>query len=262
MQEVLVKIPSNQSRKLKIERFYDGVDVPNFKKKKKPVRYTSYTHKFIIKDSTEPISVNLDNVPRDVVPIEVMEEEVQKSYDKGFEDGQISEMAVAKAEINNFVDKMRTLEGVTQEFDKTTNTLLDTLYNSTVTLAGAIAKNILKVETINNFELIEERIKSVFEGVKENKIISIRLHPNTIEYINSSEKLNVISNSPKVDIISDEELELSDVIVNTDSGILIAKVEKELKKLINKLESDFQLEKAKQHQKEIDDFENPKGEND
>ena len=51
MLEVLVKIPSNQSRKLKIERFYDGVDVPNFKRKKKPVRYTSYTHKFIIKDS-------------------------------------------------------------------------------------------------------------------------------------------------------------------------------------------------------------------
>jgi len=261
MQEVLVKIPSNQSRKLKIERFYDGVDVPNFKKKKKPVRYTSYTHKFIIKDSTEPITVNLDNVPKDVVPIEVMEQEVQKSYDKGFEDGQISETAVAKAEINNFVDKMRTLEGVTQEFDKATDVLLDALYNSTISLAGAIARNILKVETLHNFELIERRINTVIEQAKESKFVSVRLHPKTIEHINSSEKLNVNSNSAKVEIISDDELELTDVIVNTDSGILVAKVEEELQKLISKLESDFQLERAKQKQKEIDDFENPKGDN-
>jgi flagellar biosynthesis/type III secretory pathway protein FliH len=191
-----------------------------------------------------------------------MEEEVQKSYDKGFEDGQISETAVAKAEINNFVDKMRTLEGVTQEFDKATDILLDALYNSTISLAGSIARNILKVETLHNFELIENRINSVIELAKESKFVSIRLHPKTIEHINSSKKLNVSSNSTKVEIIADDELELTDVIVNTDSGILVAKVEAELKKLISKLESDFQLEQAKQNQKEIDDFENPKGDND
>lgn len=262
MQEVLVKIPSTQSKKLKIERFFDGVNVPNFKQKKKPVRYTSYTHKFIIKDTSEPISINLNNVPREVVPIEVMEEEVQKSYDKGFEDGQISETAVAKAEINNFVEKMRTLEGVTQEFDKQSNHLLDTLYNSTISLAQAIAKNILKVETLDNFDLIEKRVQTIIEEVKGNKVISVRLHPETIEYIESSNKLSVVSDSKKVEIIPDENLKLSDVIVNTDSGLLIAKVEEELNKLITKLEEDFKLQRAKQIQKEIDDFENSTGNDD
>lgn len=262
MQEVLVKIPSTQSKKLKIERFFDGVNVPNFKKKKKPVRYTSYTHKFIIKDTSEPVSINLDNVPREVVPIEVMEEEVQKSYDKGFEDGQISETAVAKAEINNFVEKMRTLEGVTQEFDKQSNQLLDSLYNSTISLAQAIAKNILKVETLDNFEMIENRVQTVIEEVKGNKVVSVRLHPETIEYIESSNKLSVVSDSKKVEIIPDDSLELSDVIVNTDSGLLIAKMEEELKKLITKLEEDFKLQRAKQIQKEIDDFENSTGNDD
>ena len=262
MQEVLVKIPSNQSKKLKIERFFDGVNLPNFEQKKRPVRYTSYTHKFIIKDTTEPISINLDNVPREVVPIEVMEEEVQKSYDKGFEDGQISETAVAKAEINNFVEKMRTLEGVTQEFDKQSNILLDSVYNSAVSLAQVIARNILKAETLDNFELIENRIQSVIEEVKGNKVISVRLHPETIEYIESSKKLNVVSDSKKVEIIPDDSLKLSDVIVNTDSGMLIAKVEEELNKLISKLEKDFKQERAKQIQNEIDDFEQSKGNDD
>jgi flagellar biosynthesis/type III secretory pathway protein FliH len=201
----------------------------------------------------------LNNVPREVVPIEVMEEEVQKSYDKGFEDGQISETAVAKAEINNFVEKMRTLEGVTQEFDKQSNQLIDTLYNSTISLAQAIAKNILKVETLDNFDLIEKRVQTIIEEVKGNKVISVRLHPETIEYIESSNKLSVVSDSKKVEIIPDENLKLSDVIVNTDSGLLIAKVEEELNKLISKLEEDFKLQRAKQIQKEIDDIENSTG---
>ena len=215
MQEVLVKIPPTQSKLIRIERFFDDSAVTNKQSnwKKKPIRSTSFTHKFVIEDSTEPVTINLDSIPRDVIPIEVAKEEIQKSYDKGFEEGQMSEMAIAKAEINNFVSKMRTLEGAVQEFEQSNTELLHQLKHSVLDIAKKVSLHIMRAETLTNPDSVINRIEKVIESAKDSEIISITLHPEAIENLKeinsdimkaSKNNVRIIEGDNNIEFVKDE----------------------------------------------------------
>lgn len=264
MQEILVKIPPTQSKKLRIERFFDRPLVSGSSEqwKKKPKRYTAFTHKFVIEDSSEPITVNLDNIPRDVIPLELAKEEIQKSYDKGFEEGQMSEMALAKAEMNNFADKMRTLEGVTRDFDEKTSLLLNYLHDSVLEISRKVALHIMRAESLTNSDAIISRVGKIIEQSKDSEIVSITLNPNTYQNIKMSNNDILENSNSNVLIIEDENLELSDCIIKTDSGFLEARIEDELDNMMTKLKDQFQKAKITQRDKELEILKEGKPEED
>lgn len=254
MQEILVKIPPTQSKKLRIERFFNRplANGHSEQLKKKPKRYTAFTHKFVIEDSSEPITVNLDNIPRDVIPLELAKEEIQKSYDKGFEEGQMSEMALAKAEMNNFADKMRTLEGVTQDFDEKTSLLLNYLHDSVLEISRKVALHIMRAESLSNIDSVISRVGKIIEQANDSEIVSIALNPITYQDIRLSNNDTIGKSNTKVVIIEDENLELSDCIIKTDSGFLEARIEEELDNMMTKLKDQFQKAKINQRDKELE----------
>lgn len=256
MQEILVKIPPTQSKRLRIERFFDKplANGSSEQIKKKPKRYTAFTHKFVIEDSTEPITVNLDNIPRDVIPLELAKEEIQKSYDKGFEEGQLSEMALAKAEMNNFADRMRTLEGVTQEFDEKTALLLNYLHDSVLEISRKVALHIMRAESLTNSEAVIKRVGKIIEQANDSEIVSITLNPITYQNIRMSTNDNLEKSNSNVQIIEDENLELSDCIIKTDSGFLEARIEDELDNMMAKLKDQFQKAKINQRDRELENL--------
>ncbi|PKL78797.1 MAG: hypothetical protein CVV25_10260 [Ignavibacteriae bacterium HGW-Ignavibacteriae-4] len=252
VQEVLVKIPRTQSRRLKIERFFDKGQVRRkASKSSNQVGRTCFTHHFVIEDSSEPISINLDNIPRGVIPIEFAQEEIQKSYDKGFEEGQMSEMAVARAEINSFVEKMRTMEGVIQEFEKKNNDLLNQLHDSVLNIAEKVSLHIMRAESLTNSDSIKQRIGKVIDEARDSKIISIRLNPETIKQIKETDTRLLEFESPNVELIDDESLDMNDCIINTDSGNLEARITEELSNMMQKLKTDFQTTKVRKRDEEI-----------
>ncbi len=252
MQEVLVKIPRKHSKRLRIERFFDKEDVrKKTSNKSNQIGRTCFTHHYVIEDSSEPITINLDNIPRDVIPIEVAQEEIQKSYDKGFEEGQMSEMAVARAEINSFVEKMRTMEGVVQEFEKKNNDLLNQLHDSVLTIAEKVALHIMRAETLTNSDSIKKRIAKVIKEAKDTNIITIRLNPSTIKQIKETDTRLLDFESSNVELVEDETLEVNDCVINTDSGNLEARVADELSNMMQKLETDFQTTKIRKRDEAI-----------
>lgn len=264
MQEVLVKIPPTQSKLIRIERFFDDSSVidNNGSWKKKPIRSTSFTHKFVIEDSTEPVTINLDSIPRDVIPIDVAKEEIQKSYDKGFEEGQMSEMAIAKAEINNFVAKMRTLEGAVQDFEQSNLELLDQLNHSVLDIAKKVSLHIMRAETLTNTESVVNRIEKVIESAKDSEILSVTLHPEAIESLKelNSDIMNVSKSN--VRIIEDENLEISDCIIHADSGYLEAKITEELDNMMNALKSQFNAIEINKKNEELENLKEGKTDED
>lgn len=247
MQEVLVKIPSTQSKKLRIERFFAGVKPRAIAsdESKKVVSRTCFTHHFVIEDSSEPITINLSNIPKDVIPIEMAQTEIQKSYDKGFEEGQMSEMAVARAEINNFTSKMRTMEGVILEFEKKNNELMEQLQNSVLSIAQKVSSHIMRAESLSNFDVVKERLSKIFESIDDQMLFTIKLNPTTLYELRNTDTKIFDFDSKKVELIEDESLELGDCVILTDSGYLEAKIDDELAKLMQKLEKDFQATKIK-----------------
>lgn len=263
MQEVLVKIPRRHSKRLRIERFYDKEEIRQKNtQKNNQIGRTCITHHFVIEDSSEPISINLDNIPKGVIPIEVAQEEIQKSYDKGFEEGQMSEMAVARAEINSFVEKMRTMEGVIQEFEKKNNDLLNQLHDSVLNIAEKVALHIMRTESLTNTDSIKQRISKVIEEAKENNIISIRLNPETINQIRETDKRLIDFESSNVELIEDETLGLSDCLIDTDSGSLEARIADELSNMMKKLKTSFQTTKIKKRDEAIKKLEQGNSEED
>lgn len=263
MQEVLVKIPRRHSKRLRIERFYDKEKIRQKNtQKNNQIGRTCITHHFVIEDSSEPISINLDNIPKGVIPIEVAQEEIQKSYDKGFEEGQMSEMAVARAEINSFVEKMRTMEGVIQEFEKKNNDLLNQLHDSVLNIAEKVALHIMRTESLTNTDSMKQRISKVIEEAKENNIISIRLNPETINQIRETDKRLIDFESSNVELIEDETLDLSDCLIDTDSGSLEARIADELSNMMKKLKTSFQTTKIKKRDEAIKKLEQGNSEED
>ena len=256
MQELLVKIPRTQSRKLKIERFFDKSDVrKNNSKVVNQIGRTCFTHHFVLEDSSEPISINLDNIPKGVIPIEFAQEEMQKSYDRGFEEGQMSEMAVARAEIKNFVEKMRTLEGITQEIEEKSNALLIQLHDSVLHIAKKVALHIMRTETILNSDSVTNWISKLIEEAKGSTLISVRLNPATIKQVRDSDPKLLEFESNKVELIEDEAIELNDCVIVTDSGMLEARITEELYNMMQKLERDFQTTKIRKREETIKDLE-------
>ncbi|MFA7326256.1 MAG: FliH/SctL family protein [Candidatus Kapaibacterium sp.] len=252
MQEVLVKIPRTQSRRLKIERFFDKGEVRRkSSNSSNQIGRTCFTHHFVIEDSSEPISINLDNIPRGVIPIEVAQVEIQKSYDKGFEDGQMSETAVARSEINSFVEKMRTMEGIIQEFEKKNNDLLNQLHDSVLNIAEKVSLHIMRAETLTNSDSVKQRIAKVIDEARDAKIISIRLNPETIKQIKETDTRLLEFKSSTVELVEDESLDINDCIINTDSGNLEAKITEELSNMMQKLKTDFQTTKVRKRDEEI-----------
>lgn len=247
MQEVLVKIPPTQSRRLRIERFFEGKKpiITEKKEAKQLVSRTCFTHHFVIEDSSEPITINLSNIPKDVIPIEMAQEEIQKSYDKGFEEGQMSEMAVARAEINNFTSKMRTMEGVIQEFEKKYATLLEQLQDSVLSISQKVSQHIMRSTALKDFDSVKNRLSKIFESMPEQKIFSIRLNPKTIADIRDTDKKLIDFDSRNIELIEDETLDIADCVISSDSGYLEAKIDDELSKIMEKLEKDFQSTKIK-----------------
>jgi flagellar biosynthesis/type III secretory pathway protein FliH len=249
VQELLVKIPPTQSRRLRIERFFKEAE-PKPKQMPKPtpvkqVGKTCFTHHFVIEDSSQPISINLSNIPKDVMPIEMAQEEIQKSYDKGFEDGQVSEMAVARAEIRKFNEKMRSMEGVIQEFEKDIDKLLKHLQTSVISISQKAASHIMRSELLTNLDAVSNRLSKVIETAADQNLVSIRLSPETIQDLESANfKLSGIDSS-KVSVVPDQSLELGDCVIETDYGFLEAKVEDELDKLMQQLRKNLQTTKIK-----------------
>ena len=252
MQEVLVKIPRKQSKRLSIERFFESEVVrKKTSSKSNQISRTCFTHHFIIEDSSEPITINLDNIPRGVIPIEVAQEEIQKSYDKGFEEGQMSETAVARSEINSFVEKMRTMEGVIQEFEKKNNELLNQLHDSVLSIAEKVALHIMRAETLTNADSIKQRIAKVIDEAKDTNIISIQLNPETIKQIKETDTRLLDFESSNVDLVEDETLDINDCVITTDSGNLEARIADELSNMMHRLQTEFHTTKVRKRDEAI-----------
>lgn len=252
MQEVLVKIPRKQSKRLSIERFFDGEGVrKKTSNKSNQISRTCFTHHFVIEDSSEPISINLDNIPRGVIPIEVAQVEIQKSYDRGFEEGQMSETAVARSEINSFVEKMRTMEGVIQEFELKNNDLLNQLHDSVLSIAEKVALHIMRAEALTNSDSVKQRIAKVIEEAKDTNIISIRLNPETIKQIKETDTRLLEFESSNVELVEDETLDINDCVIATDSGSLEARVADELSNMMQRLQTEFQTTKIRKRDEAI-----------
>ncbi|MER3329153.1 MAG: FliH/SctL family protein [Candidatus Kapaibacterium sp.] len=259
----MVKIPRRHSKRLRIERFFDREEVRNIASRK-PTKMgrTCITHHFVIEDSSEPITINLDNIPRDVIPIEVAQEEIQKSYDKGFEEGQMSEMAIARAEINSFVEKMRTMEGIVQEFENKNNDLLNQLHDSVLNIAEKVALHIMRAESITNTDSLKKRIAKVIDEAKETNIITIRLNPSTIKQINETDTRLLDFESSNVELLEDETLDISDCVIDTDSGYLESRLTDELSNMMHKLKTEFQTTKIKKRDEAIKKLEKGNNEED
>lgn len=233
MTEIALKIPRSQKKNLKI--IHTNPKKGSAIKQKKTE--TLFTQIFSLGDSKKPIDINLDNVPKDLVPIEIAKEEAQKAYDKGFEDGQISEIAVAKAEIKKYIDSMQSIDRMTNTVKGQFEEIIFGLQKSSIDLAVKLAENIIKEEIIKDKSLIIKGIKNAFEEIESGISIKLRLSQFSIDILNliESELLEDNPKFEKIELIIDNSLELGDIIVETSAGNINAIINSQLSNLRKKL---------------------------
>ena len=174
---------------------------------------------------------------------EEIKTESEKSYEKGKSDGIAESKEEAKTIIKEIENKMkievqkRLAEQINQELEdrrRHFKLLEEDVYHATI----LIAKKILDAEISLNPNLISNIIKKALSYISQRDGIKIRVSQYDYEYVkNSVYSFNYHSDGVyEIEIIADEHIEAGGCLIETNSTIVDARVEKRTENVLELVE--------------------------
>ncbi len=194
---------------------------------------SEFIEKFIISDSNQPLEIELDNLPEDLLPVEEVKLQVQKSYDRGLADGQDSARATFMAEITKYQDWVRNIDYIVDDMVRQQKEEIAKLEESLVYLSTMVAEHILEREISADGHIVIEQTKKAIEAVENDKILKIRVSPIDMDAIIDS-KSELVSDASKMEnvvITGDENVAPGGCIIESMAGIVDARISTQLGKL-------------------------------
>ena len=118
------------------------------------------------------------------------------------------------------------------------NSLILVILLYTSDLSSMIAEHVLNHELSSNSNIIFEQVIKVFQSLKNDKVFSIRVHPDNISILEDSRsKLTDIYDKPEViEIIPDKTCDLFGCILETSAGVLDSRLSIQLEQIKNRLD--------------------------
>ncbi len=196
-------------------------------------RKSEFIERYIISDSNQPLEISLDNLPEDLLPVEEVKKEVQKSYDRGLADGQDSARATFMAEIGKYQDWVRNIDFIVDDMVRQQKEEINELEESLLYLSMMIAEHILEREISADGNIVIEQTKKAIAALDNETILKIRVNPNDMNAIIDS-KSELVSDASKMEnvvITGDEDIAPGGCIIESMVGIVDARIRTQLEKL-------------------------------
>lgn len=194
---------------------------------------SEFVERFVISDSNQPLEISLDNLPEDLLPVEEVKQEVQKSYDRGLADGQDSARATFMAEIGKYQDWVRNIDFIVEDMVSRQKEEINKLEESLLYLSMMVAEHILEREIRADGNIVIEQTKKAIAALGNEKILKIRVNPNDMNAIIDS-KSELVSDATKMEnvvITGDENIAPGGCIIESMVGIVDARISTQLEKL-------------------------------
>jgi len=222
----------------------------NLRNKKKDL--PKFTEHFTITNVDTPIDISTQKIPEQSIPISEVKEELQQAYDKGFDDGQQVTISTFKYELETHQKWVKTFDTIVSNLHKHYQNVLKKTELSVANLATLIASEIIGNELSEKKDKILSLIKSSIQNIDIEDIIKIRLNPKDIEILKEVDsQLYQKIQKDEGSIIPDYSVDSGGCILETNIGIIDAKIKSQLKKINEKIEDAIKNEYQEEDLTEI-----------
>lgn|GEM_PF-916719 len=194
---------------------------------------TRFIQEFVFSNENTPIELSLDKVQEDMLPISVVREEIQKSYDKGMEDGQLTSRATFQTEVEKYQEWVRQIDTVVDNLKAEHRDAINKFEASLIDLSFLIAEQIIGLEVHRNDNIIIKQVKRAIDSIDSEKIYRIHLHPSTLEILEEfkSHLLEDEEESKKIVLYADKNIPLGGCVIETSAGLIDGRLKHQLKEL-------------------------------
>ncbi len=203
-----------------------------------PIKH-KFEHQLLFNEQLHPIKIDISKLPIDTVPLEEVKRQVQDSYEKGFKDGQ-------EVTREFFADELIRHQEWVRKFDTLANKLragysqeLKKLEEMIIGLGLMASEHILKREISQHSDIILEQVQKAIAQTDNETIFRIFLNPKDIQILEEV-RSTLLANKElkhKIELASDDSVEVGACIVDTSSGLIDGRLKTQLEVIQRKLDS-------------------------
>lgn len=221
----------------------------------KPLPPPVFSQEFIFANANEPIIIDLGNIPEPALPIRVVQEEIQKAYDRGVADGQIQAKVTFKIETDKYKNWMSRIDGIIESLASENQRSLKKYEESVISVSLMVAEHILGHEASDKATLVLEQVRKAIASLDNDLVFKINVHPESVKILEDT-KSSLLANkddSRKIVIVADESVEPGGCVLETTAGIIDARIKAQLDMLRDPLSSIVSdISRQEQQQKLLD----------
>lgn len=223
-------------------------------KEPEPIKFTQ---EFIFSSSNQPIVISLNNIPEPALPVRVVKEEIQKSYDRGMQDGQIQAKAIFQTEIDKYNQWITRFDTIAEDLKSEHHIALKKLEESVVSISLMIAQHIIGRQASEDSNLVLELVRKAIASLENDFVYKIHVHPDSVHILEAvkSTLLDDKEVSNKIVITSDTSVDLGGCVLETSAGMIDARISSQLEMLKKPLIGSINEIAEKENNDELEEIE-------
>lgn len=206
---------------------------------------TTFTQYSTITNLDIAIDIDLSKVKEESLPISVVQEEIQKAYNHGFNDGKEVTESTFREEISKHQNWIKNIDLIIEKLRRQFASEYSKLEDLVGIIAVDIAEHIINREVSQDTHLFINQVKKIINELDNELIFKIRVNPLNYDVLQEV-KSKLIADHTKLDniiIAADEEVDLGGCVFETNAGTIDARLKTQLKKMSEELaNSNFKSE--------------------
>lgn len=223
-------------------------------KEPEPVRFTQ---EFIFTNTNQPIVIPLNNIPEPALPLRIVKEEIQKTYERGLQDGQIQAKALYQTELDKYNNWISQFDSIAKELKSEHQVALKKLEESVVSISLMVAQHIIGRQASEDSTLVLDLVRKAIDSLENDFVYKIHVHPDSVHILEAvkSTLLDDREVSNKIIITSDTSVDEGGCVLETSAGMIDARISSQLDMLKNPLINSIKEIQDKEQSDELNEIE-------
>ncbi len=198
-----------------------------------------FSQAFSFSNIEKPILIDTSNIREESISISEAKQRIQEAYDKGFVDGKEVTGSTFLEDINKYQQWIRNFDNINNDLRIQYSRELGLLEEAVSKLAIIVAEHILNYEVSINADIVIQQLSKAISELDNEILMKIHLHPENVEALEKvkSSLVDDPSRIQNLTIVQDEKVGRGGCILETNAGIIDARISTQLHKISDALSS-------------------------
>lgn len=229
--------------------------------KAKEKTQTKFYQEFVVSNENKLVQIDLSNLREDSIPLSIAKEQIQRAYEDGMDDGQISAMSTYKTEIAKYQDWVRRFDATAIELGEKQIESINKIEKTIIDLAILISEEILQKEIEKDENIVINQVRKAIESIRAESIFKIDINPEAYQLLKEvkSELIEEYQLNEDIKIHPNPTVPIGSCLLETSAGLIDARIKNQLGKIKSELiEEENRSIQTEEMQKELNEFYNQK----